>query len=77
MAYKKTPLMFDGPTPVNMPPAMAGCGCGTGDYIAVGAEEIEMPPVYHEGILGKVTKGTALMLVGAGVLAYYLLKKKR
>jgi hypothetical protein len=26
MAYEKTPLMYDLPTPVNRPPAMAGLG---------------------------------------------------
>jgi hypothetical protein len=41
---KRTPLMFDGPTPVNMPPAMAGIYWG-GRNRAVGADDI----ITHEG----------------------------
>lgn len=79
MMQRRAPLMFGGPTPVNMAPAMAGCCGGTGEYIAVGAdgEEIAMPPVYHEGILGKMSTATAVKLAAVGALAYYFLKKKR
>lgn len=70
----RTPLMFDGPTPVNMAPAMAGCCSPFGDEIEMdpdfagkGADPnvIGQPPPPAGNVIGALASGIANMFGGA------------
>src|SRR3990170_2123426 len=113
MAYERTPLMYDLPTPTNMAPAMAdddeiempfeyvgkgadpnvvsqpppfsileflGFKPSTPPVVTVAAalpKSVPLPKPSTFGFLDKFSPATKVVaVVGAGALAYYLLKKK-
>lgn len=76
MAYMKNraPLMFDLPTPVNMPPAMAGWG-GPNRAGQLGDETLETLPIApppHEAITSQKARTRAALAWGVGVVGVVL-----